>query len=201
MGGVGCLLLVFKAMFFGGVYDTWAPGGGDVRMITNPTLDPGVIFGYLFRAPFGGEGWIIGVNSMEDIIGGHIWLGLTLIFGGIWHVITKPFGWVRRAFIWNGEAYLSYSLGALSFMSFVCSAFIWFNNTAYPSEFWGPTNAEASQAQSFTFLVRDQRLGANIGSAMGPTGLGKYLMRSPTGEIIFGGENSEKKCKKRGKDN
>ena len=186
--GVGCLLLVFKAMFFGGVYDTWAPGGGDVRMITNPTLDPGVIFGYLFRAPFGGEGWIIGVNSMEDIIGGHIWLGLTLIFGGIWHAITKPFGWVRRAFIWNGEAYLSYSLGALSFMSFIASAYIWFNNTAYPSEFWGPTNAEASQAQSFTFLVRDQRLGANIGSAMGPTGLGKYLMRSPTGEIIFGGE-------------
>jgi hypothetical protein len=103
-------------------------------------------------------------------------------------VITKPFGWVRRAFIWNGEAYLSYSLGALSFMSFIASAYIWFNNTAYPSEFWGPTNAEASQAQSFTFLVRDQRLGANIGSAMGPTGLGKYLMRSPTGEIIFGGE-------------
>ena len=25
-------------------------------------------------------------------------------------------------------------------------------------------------------------------SAQGPTGLGKYLMRSPTGEIIFGGE-------------
>jgi photosystem II CP43 chlorophyll apoprotein len=186
--GVGALLLVFKAMFFGGVYDTWAPGGGDVRLITNPTLDPGVIWGYLFRAPFGGEGWIIGVDSMEDIIGGHIWIGLTCIFGGIWHVITKPFGWVRRAFIWNGEAYLSYSLGALSFMSFIASAYIWFNNTAYPSEFYGPTNAEASQAQSFTFLVRDQRLGANIGSAMGPTGLGKYLMRSPTGEIIFGGE-------------
>ena len=34
--GVGALLLVFKAMFFGGVYDTWAPGGGDVRLITNP---------------------------------------------------------------------------------------------------------------------------------------------------------------------
>jgi photosystem II CP43 chlorophyll apoprotein len=25
-------------------------------------------------------------------------------------------------------------------------------------------------------------------SAQGPTGLGKYLMRAPTGEIIFGGE-------------
>ncbi|THU43596.1 hypothetical protein C4D60_Mb00t12990 [Musa balbisiana] len=55
-------------------------------------------------------------------------------------------------------------------------------------EFYGPTGPEASQAQAFTFLVRDQRLGANVGSAQGPTGLGKYLMRSPTGEIIFGGE-------------
>ena len=36
---------------------------------------------------------------------------------------------------------------------------------------WGPTNAEASWYQSFTFLVRDQRLGANIGSAMAPPAL------------------------------
>jgi photosystem II CP43 chlorophyll apoprotein len=27
------LLLVIKAMYVGGVYDTWAPGGGDVRLI------------------------------------------------------------------------------------------------------------------------------------------------------------------------
>ena len=47
---------------------------------------------------------------------------------------------------------------------------------------------EASQAQAFTFLVRDQRLGTNVASAQGPTGLGKYLMRSPTGEIVLGGE-------------
>jgi photosystem II CP43 chlorophyll apoprotein len=186
--GCGALLLVFKAMFFGGVYDTWAPGGGDVRVITNPTLNPATIFGYLTRSPFGGDGWIISVNNMEDIIGGHIWIGLICIAGGVWHILTKPFGWVRRAFIWSGEAYLSYSLGALSLMGFICSTYVWFNNTAYPSEFYGPTNAEASQAQAFTFLVRDQKLGANIGSAQGPTGLGKYLMRSPTGEIIFGGE-------------
>ena len=186
--GCGALLLVFKAMFFGGVYDTWAPGGGDVRVIANPTLNPATIFGYLIEAPFGGEGWIIGVDNMEDIIGGHIWIGLICIFGGVWHIFTKPFGWARRAFIWSGEAYLSYSLGALSLMGLIAAAFVWFNNTAYPSEFYGPTNAEASQAQSFVFLVRDQKLGANIGSAQGPTGLGKYLMRSPTGEIIFGGE-------------
>lgn len=186
--GCGAFLLVLKAMFFGGVYDTWAPGGGDVRVITNPTLNPAVIFGYLTRSPFGGEGWIVSVNNMEDIIGGHIWIGLICISGGIWHILTKPFAWARRALIWSGEAYLSYSLGALSIMGFVASCMVWFNNTAYPSEFYGPTNAESSQSQAMTFLVRDMRLGANIGAAQGPTGLGKYLMRSPTGEIIFGGE-------------
>jgi photosystem II CP43 chlorophyll apoprotein len=186
--GCGALLLVFKSMFFGGVYDTWAPGGGDVRVITNPTLNPATIFGYLLKAPFGGEGWIISVNNMEDIIGGHIWVGLICIGGGIWHILTKPFGWARRAFIWSGEAYLSYSLGALSLMGLIASVMVWYNNTAYPSEFFGPTGPEASQAQALTFLIRDQRLGANVGSAQGPTGLGKYLMRSPTGEIIFGGE-------------
>ena len=186
--GIGALLLVFKAMFFGGVYDTWAPGGGDVRVITNPTLNPLVIFGYLLRSPFGGDGWIVSVNNMEDIIGGHIWIGFICIGGGIWHIATKPFAWARRALIWSGEAYLSYSLGALGLMGFVAACFVWFNNTAYPSEFYGPTGPEASQAQALTFLIRDQRLGANVGSAQGPTGLGKYLMRSPTGEIIFGGE-------------
>lgn len=37
---------------------------------------------------------------------------------------------------------------------------------------------EASQSQAFTFLVRDQRLGANVASAQGPTGffwLGKIV--------------------------
>jgi photosystem II CP43 chlorophyll apoprotein len=186
--GCGAWLLVLKAMFFGGVYDTWAPGGGDVRVITNPTLNPAVIFGYLIKAPFGGEGWIISVDNMEDVIGGHIWIGLTCIAGGIWHIFTKPFAWSRRASIWSGEAYLSYSLGALSLMGFIACVMVWFNNTVYPSEFYGPTGPEASQAQALTFLIRDQRLGANVGSAQGPTGLGKYLMRSPTGEIIFGGE-------------
>ncbi len=186
--GIGALLLVFKAMFFGGVYDTWAPGGGDVRVITNPTLNPLIIFGYLIKSPFGGDGWIVSVNNMEDLIGGHIWVGFICIGGGIWHIATKPFAWARRALIWSGEAYLSYSLGALALMGWIAACFVWFNNTAYPSEFYGPTGPEASQAQALTFLIRDQRLGANVGSAQGPTGLGKYLMRSPTGEIIFGGE-------------
>jgi len=186
--GCGALLLVLKAMFFGGLYDPWAPGGGDVRLITNPTLNPSVIFGYLLKSPFGGDGWIVSVDNLEDVVGGHIWIGFICISGGIWHILTKPFAWARRALIWSGEAYLSYSLGALALMGFTASCFVWFNNTVYPSEFYGPTGPEASQAQALTFLIRDQRLGANVGSAQGPTGLGKYLMRSPTGEIIFGGE-------------
>jgi len=48
---------------------------------------------------------------------------------------------------------------------------------------------EASSLVALTFLIRDQRgCAQERGSAQGPTGLGKYLMRSPTGEIIFGGE-------------
>jgi photosystem II CP43 chlorophyll apoprotein len=73
--GIGAFLLVFKALYFGGVYDTWALGGGDVRKITNLTLSPSVIFGYLLKSSFGGEGWIVSVNDLKDIIGGHVWLG------------------------------------------------------------------------------------------------------------------------------
>jgi photosystem II CP43 chlorophyll apoprotein len=186
--GVAAFLLVGKAMFWGGLYDTWAPGGGDVRLVTNPTLDPRVIFGYLFKGFTGGAGNIVSVNNLEDLVGGHIWMGAILIAGGIWHIFTKPFGWAIRSNIWSGEAILSQSLGNVAGQAFIATMFIWFNNTAYPSEFYGPTAPEASQAQALTFLVRDQKLGANVVSAQGPTGLGKYLMRSPTGEIIFGGE-------------
>lgn len=186
--GAGCLLLAAKGCLIDGLYDTWAPGGGDVRMVRIPTINPVIIFGYIFKAPYGGDGWVIGVNNLEDIVGGHLLLGGTCLVGGVWHVVTKPLAWARRTLVWSAEAYLSYSLAALSFMGLTASVFVWYNNTAYPSEFFGPTGMEASQSQAFTFLLRDQRLGANVASAQGPTGLGKYLMRSPSGEIIFGGE-------------
>jgi len=186
--GLGCGLLVLKGCTIGGIYDTWGPGGGDVRIVMSPTINPNVIFGYVLKSPFGGDGWIISVDTLEDLVGGHIWVSFLCVFGGIWHIFTTPFTWVRRVFIWSGEAYLSYSLGALGVMGLVAAIYIWYNNTAYPSEFYGPSGPEASQSQAFTFLVRDQKLGAKIASAQGPTGLGKYLMRSPSGEVIFGGE-------------
>ncbi len=78
-----------------------------LSLLTNPTLSPFVIFGYILKSPFGGDGWIVSVDNMEDVIGGHIWIGTILILGGVWHILTKPFAWARRAFVWSGEAYLS----------------------------------------------------------------------------------------------
>ncbi|WZY99207.1 hypothetical protein YC2023_071536 [Brassica napus] len=52
--------------------------------------------------------------------------------------------------------------GILHLISSAVLGFGGIYHTAYPSEFYGPTGPEASQAQAFTFLVRDQRLGANI---------------------------------------
>lgn len=49
--GVGALLWSINWMYIGGAYDTWAPGGGEVRLI-NPTLDPRIIF------------WISAINPM-----------------------------------------------------------------------------------------------------------------------------------------
>lgn len=73
-------------------------------------LSPGVIFGYLLKSPFEGERWIVRVDDLEDIIGGHVWLGFICVFGGMWHILTKPFAWAHRAIVWSGEACLSDSL-------------------------------------------------------------------------------------------
>lgn len=188
--GVASLLLYLKGTTLGGLYDTSAPGGGDVRIIKDScvTLNPYILGRYLLRAPFGSEGWIISVNTLEDLVGGHYWVSLLCLSGGLWHIQSRPFSFVVRSFTWSGEAYLSYSLSAISLLGFTAAVYSWYNNCAYPSEFYGPTGPEASQAQSFTFLVRDSKLGVKITSSQGPTALPKYLMRSPSGEIIFGGE-------------
>ena len=185
LGVASSLLVIFSISH--GVYDTWSVGGGDIRNIS-PDFNLNKISRWLLRSPFGGDGWIVGVNSQEDVLGGHIWVSFLCFFGSLWHILTRPFPWARRSLVWSGEAYLSYSLASISLIGFIAAAYVWFNVTVYPSEFYGPTGPEASQAQAFTFLVRDQRLGARISSAQGPTGLGKYLIRSPSGEIILGGE-------------
>ncbi len=133
--GLGAWLLVFKAMFWGGLYD---PRVADVRAIASPTLDPTVIFGYLFGR-FGSEG-MAAVNNLEDVVGGHIWIGSLCILGGFWHIATTPLPWAKRLLTWSGEAYLSYSLGALAYMGLLAAYFVTVNDTVYPEVFYGPVD-------------------------------------------------------------
>ena len=133
--GIGAALLVLKANQWGGLYD---PLVGQVRLI-QPNLDPTRIFGYLLG--FSPDGWTItgmaSVNNLEDIVGGHFWVSLLCIVGGVYHIVSGPTAWAKRALIWSGEAYLSYSLGALALTGFSVACFVSVNEIAYPSVFYG----------------------------------------------------------------
>jgi hypothetical protein len=58
--------------FYIGIYDSYASGGGDLRVVyqTNNSLNPYVIIRYLIRTPQT-EGWIISIDNLEDLVSGH----------------------------------------------------------------------------------------------------------------------------------
>ena len=137
--GLGAWLLVLKAMFWGGLYDAAL---GTVRIVGSPTLAANHIFSYLIGLHK--TGGMAAVDSLEDLVGGHVWVGLMLIGGGIWHIKSTPQPWVRRLFYWSGEAYLSYGLAGLSYMAFFAAFFVTVNGTAYPETFYGPLGWSSS---------------------------------------------------------
>lgn len=144
--GGGALLLVLKATRLGGLYD---PLMEQVRLV-QPNLNPAQIFGYLLG--LSPNGWTIAgmasVDNLEDIVGGHVWVGLLCIGGGIFHIVSRPMGWAKQRLIWSAEAYLSYSLGALAIAGFSVAVFVSANQVAYPSVFYGPINSTAASVRA-----------------------------------------------------
>lgn len=136
MLGVGASLLVLKATRFGGIYD---PLLEQVRLV-QPNINPFRIFGYLLGVT--PDGWRItgmaSVNNLEDIVGGHVWVSFLCLTGGVFHILTQPFNWAKERLVWSGEAYLSYSLGALAIAGFSVAVFVSVNEIAYPTVFYGP---------------------------------------------------------------
>lgn len=120
----------------GGLYD------GElhtVRLIDAPTFDPTRIFGYLAgQTPDGFSSLgLAAANNLEDIVGGHLWIAILLIGGGIWHILTPMLPLFKRIVRVEGEALLSYSLGGVAFMAFLSCVYVSHNTAAYPVDLFG----------------------------------------------------------------
>ena len=157
--GAGALGLYLKATRWGGLYDGQSH---TVRIIDSPTTDPTVIFGYLIGQTQDGFSLLglAAANNLEDIVGGHLWVAVLLISGGIWHILTPGILPVfKRILRVEGEALLSYSLGALAFMAFLSCVYVSYNTAAYPADLFG---ADLLLAANVQFLLGAVALGGHL---------------------------------------
>ncbi|MEM9007173.1 MAG: hypothetical protein AAGE59_27050 [Cyanobacteria bacterium P01_F01_bin.86] len=93
--GVGVLGFYLKVTRWGGLYDGELHA---VRLIDSPTFNPVHSFGYLVgQTPDGFSSWgLAAANNLEDIVGGHLWIAILLIGGGIWHILTLMLPMFKR---------------------------------------------------------------------------------------------------------
>jgi photosystem II CP43 chlorophyll apoprotein len=181
--GVAALLFVAKAMFWGGIYDSAL---GNVRLISEPNLNPVAIFGYLFGLsngvwnPLG----MAAVDNLEDVIGGHVWIGVVCIAGGVWHIVNEPLSWAKNAFTYNGHAILSYSLAGVALMAFTSGYFVAFNDIAYPPELYG---ADLGQFTGVQFTLCGTFLGGHIWHALKSKSQGQVLNEEDKFKAIMAG--------------
>ncbi|MEM1239205.1 MAG: chlorophyll a/b binding light-harvesting protein [Cyanobacteria bacterium P01_H01_bin.26] len=149
--GFAASLFVLKATRFGGIYD---PAVGAVHPVDTITTNPAIIFGYLFG--FTRHGWdamgMAAVDNLPDIVGGHLWIAVICILGGIWHTVRAPFGWFRQRFIYDGHVILSYSLAGVGLMALISIFFI-FNETVYPVEIFGDNRLNMAVIQGLLGVV------------------------------------------------
>ena len=71
------------------------------------------------------------INNMEDLLGGHSWVGISSLIGGVWHIQTRPLSIIVRGFTWSGEAYLSYSLSAIALSGSIAAIYSWIYSWNY----------------------------------------------------------------------
>ena len=122
--GLGVIAFVEWAQRHG-IYDSAI---GAVRKV-EPNIDLGMVWGYQTN--------FLSISSLEDVIGGHAVLAFILTIGGVWHIISSPFGPFKKVLIFSGEAILSYSLAGIALMGFVTSIWCAQNTTIYPTELYG----------------------------------------------------------------
>ncbi|APB35052.1 chlorophyll a/b binding light-harvesting protein, putative [Gloeomargarita lithophora Alchichica-D10] len=140
MLGLGALLLVAKAMWFGGLYDATLE---QVRVVSQPNVDVFALWEYRTH--------LFDVNNLEDLVGGHIIVAVLLLLGGTWHILVPPFGWVKNRFLFSGDGILSYSLFGIALAGFAASYYCGFNTLAYPVAFYGPALELKSQFAPYYF--------------------------------------------------
>jgi len=115
-----------------GIYD---PAVGAVRQV-NYNLDLTAIWNHQFD--------FLSIDSLEDVMGGHAFLGFAEILGGAHHIATKMGSGILGQYtkfkgkgLLGAEAILSWSLAGIGWMAIVAAFWCASNTTVYPEAWYG----------------------------------------------------------------